>query len=279
MSSAETDAGNHSSLDWARILPDADHRWAMGLRPGDLAAFFRSRDPSGLILAERDRWLSECPEEYAALHPAADAALRETVELARSLGAVVPDRESSWDQLLSLGRAWESDFVWMVPQCDTTWALAGGVVCFPSSWSMPEKLEQQMRAIHTPVPGLNPALEKQIETFLNRMQPGQPWVRENVGFSRDDQKNHLPKRPRRRLDAAVTLEEVFLRVEHQLLNKLPVSGAILFGIRVEVVSLQDALKDPIASTRLRRLLTTISPEAAEYKGLADARETIIALMQ
>jgi hypothetical protein len=77
----------------------------------------------------------------------------------------------------------------------------------------------------------------------------------------------------------VTLEEVFLRVEHQLLNKLPASGAILFGIRVEVVSLQDALKDPIASTRLRRLLTTISPEAAEYKGLADARETMIALMQ
>lgn len=279
MSPAETDSGNHSSLDWARILPDADHRWAMGLRPGDLAGFFRARDLSGQILAERDHWLSGSPGEYAALHPAADAALRETVELARSLGTVVSDQESPWDQLLSLGRAWESDFVWMIPQGETSWILAGGVVCFPSSWSMPEKLEQPMRAIHSPVPGLNPALEKQIETFLNRMQPGQAWVRENVGFSRDDQKNHLPSRPRRRLDATVTLDEVFLRVEHQLLNKLPRSGAILFGIRVEIVSLQDALKDSIATARLRRLLTTISPEAAEYKGLADAREIIIALMQ
>lgn len=279
MSSTETDAGNHSSLDWARILPDADHRWAMGLRPGDLAGFFRSRDPSGRILAERDHLLSESPHDYAALQPVADAALRETVELARSLGADMSDQESPWDQLLSLGQAWESDFVWMIPQGETSWNLAGGVVCFPSSWSMPEKLGQPMRAIHTPVPGLNPALEKQIETFLNRMQPGQPWVRENVGFSRDDQKNHLPSRPRRRLDATVTLDEVFLRVEHQLLNKLPRSGVILFGIRVEIVSLQVALKDSIATARLRRLLTTISPEAAEYKGLADAREIIIALMQ
>lgn len=279
MSSAETNAGNHSSLDWARILPDADHRWAMGLRPGDLAAFYRSRDPSGRILAERDHLLSESPHDHAALQPVADAALRETVELARSLGAVMSDQESPWDQLLSLGRAWESDFVWMIPQGDTSWTLAGGVVCFPSSWSMPEKLGHPMRAIHTPVPGLNPALEKQIETFLNRMQPGQPWVRENVGFSRDDQKNHLPSRPRRRLDATVTLDEVFLRVEHQLLNKLPRSGAILFGIRVEIVSLRHALQDPIACTRLRRLITTISPDAAEYKGLAHAREAIIALMR
>lgn len=279
MSRAERNDDHRSSLDWARILPDADHRWAMGLRPGDLAAFFRSRDPSGQILAERDHWLSESPLDYAALQPVAEATLRETVELARSLGTVVPDQTTPWDQLLSLGRAWESDFVWMIPQGEATWSLAGGVVCFPSSWSMPEKLGQPMRAIHTPVPGLNPALEKQIETFLNRMQPGQPWVRENVGFSRDDLRNHLPKRPRRRLDATVTLEEVFLRVEHQLFNKLPDSGAILFGIRVEVVSLQDALKDPIATARLRRLLTTISPDAAEYKGLADARETIIGLMQ
>jgi hypothetical protein len=278
MSSAETNAGNHSSLDWARILPDADHRWAMGLRPGDLAGFFRSRDPSGQILAERDRWLSGSPGEYVALHPAAEAALRETVELARSLGAVVPTQQSPWDQLLSLGRAWESDFVWMIPQGDTSWTLAGGVVCFPSSWSMPEKLGQPMRAIHTPVPGLNPAIEKQIETFLNRMQPGQAWVRENVGFSRDDQKNHLPSRPRRRLDATVTLDEVFLRVEHQMLNKLSRSGAILFGIRVEIVSLKDAIQEPIAASRLRRLLTTISPEAAEYKGLADAREAIVGLI-
>lgn len=278
MSPAETDSVNHSSLDWARILPDADHRWAMGLRPGELVAFFRPRDPSGQILAERDRWLSDSPHDYAALQPVADAALRETVELARSQGVVVPDQESPSDQLLSLGRAWESDFVWMVPQGETSWMLAGGVVCFPSSWSMPEKLEQPMRAIHSPVPGLNPALEKQIETFLNRMQPGQAWVRENVGFSRDDQKNHLPSRPRRRLDATVTLDEVFLRVEHQLLNKLPRSGAILFGIRVEIVSLQDALRDPIASTRLRRLLTTISPEAAAYKGLADAQEAIVGLI-
>ena len=274
-----TKPATDSSIDWARILSDADHRWAMGLRVGDLASFFQSRDPSGLILVERVRWLSESPGEYAALQPSAEAVLQETVELARSLGAAVPDEEAPWAQLLSLGRAWESDFVWMVPQGASIWSLAGGVVCFPSSWSLPEKLGQPMQAIHAPVPGLNDALEKQIETFLHRMQPGQAWVRENVGFSGDDQKNHLPSFQMRRLDATETREEVFLRIEHQLLYKLPISGAILFGIRVEVVPLLTALRNPMVTARLGRLLKTISPEAAEYKGLAEVRERMVSWFQ
>ena len=279
MSRTEPDPIELASLEWQRILPDADHRWAMGLRPGNLHEFFRSRDASGQILAEREHWLTQSPRDYAALMPVAEPALGETIALARSLGTVVSPEPAAWDQLLALGKAWESDFVWMIPQGAATWSLAGGVVCFPSSWSMPEKLGQPMRAIHTPVPGLNPALEKQIDTFLTRMQPGQAWFRENAGFSRDSEKNHLPARPRRPLDATVTRDEVFIRVEHQLLYKLPTSGAILFGIRVEVVSLATLLADVDVTARLRRLLQTISPEAAQYKGLTEAREAILSLLR
>ncbi len=143
---------------------------------------------------------------------------------------------------------------------------------------MPEKLGQPMRAIHTPVPGLNSALEKQIDTFLTRMQPGQAWLRENAGFSRDSEKNHLPTRPRHPLDATVTSDEVFIRVEQQLLYKLPTSGAILFGIRVEVVPLVTLLSDVDVKARLRRMLDTISPEATQYKGLTEARVAILSLL-
>jgi hypothetical protein len=279
MSLTAPDSSAPASPDWLRIFPDADHRWTMGLRPGELSEFFQPRDPHGQILAERGRWLSETPSAYAALQPAAHAPLRETIELAQSLGAIVPQGPTPWDQLLSLGRVWEPDFVWMVPTDAATWALAGGAVCFPSSWSMPEKLGQPLSEIHTPVPGLNPALEKQIDTFLNRMQPGQAWFRENAGFSRDNQRNHLPSRPRQRLDATVKVAEVFIRVEHQLLYKLPQSGAILFGIRVEVFPLQQLLADPLATARLRRMLATLTPDKAHYKGISASLDRLIEILE
>lgn len=264
------------TIDWKRIFPDTDHRWAMGLRPGSLSEFFAPRDPTGAVLAERCRWLTEAPSLYAALHSNATSALQETVQVARSQGVSVPEAATASDQLLALGNSWESDFVWMIPQDSGEWSLAGGVVCFPSSWSMPDKLGQPLREIHAIVPGLNLALEKQIDTFLNRMQPGQSWLRENAGFSRDRERNHLPSRPRRSLDETVTTDEIFIRVEHQLLSKLPVSGAILFGIRVEVVPLTAALAEAGVAARLRRTLSTLSPRAAQYKGIEKSREAILA---
>ena len=57
--------------DWTRIFPDADHRWVMGLRPGDSADFFAPRDTSSAVCAERAHWLAEDALAYAALLPGA----------------------------------------------------------------------------------------------------------------------------------------------------------------------------------------------------------------
>ncbi len=247
----------------------------------DLAAFFRSRDPSA------GSWPSVftcCRNRRTTLPPFSPWRMphsRETVEVARSLGAVVPDKESPWDQLLSLGRAWESDFVWMIPQGDTSWTLAGGVVCFPSSGRCREKkLGQQMRAIHTPVPGLNPALEKQIEDVLESHAARTALGSRERGLQPQmTQKNHLPSRPRRPPRCDSDTRRGLPPSGASAAQQAAKCGAILFGIRVEVVSLRHALQDPIACTRLRRLITTISPDAARDKGLAHARETILALMR
>jgi hypothetical protein len=268
-----------ASPDWARIYPDADHRWVMGLRPGNAAEFFAARDVIGAVCAERAEYLAADPDKYVALTPEAEPALLETVELARTFGVSIDETLPAAEQLLALGRAWESDFVWMHAAADATHRLIGGIVCFPSFWDIREKLGRPMSEIHEPVPGLNAALGSKIETFLSSLVPGVSWLREIAGYSRDIRLNHHPSRPFRRLDATVTTDEIWIRLEHQLLLKLPRSGSILFGIRVELSPLASLLADEQAAARLLRAISTMSPAAAAYKGLTASRERIIELIQ
>jgi hypothetical protein len=241
----------------------------MGLRPADVASFFAPTDRHAVVLRERARWLAEEPPKYAALTTAAETALDETVQLARSLDATLNVESAApterFATLLALGRAWEPDFVWMHPGHDSVHRLVGGVVCFPSSWALTDKLGRPMREVHDPVPGLDEALGRQIDVFLTKLEPGVAWTRENWNLGPDDELNHHPSRPRRLFDADVEARNVWVRLEHQLLLKLPRSGSVLFGIRVEVIALSNVLAEPEVAARLARLFETMSPAAAAYK--------------
>lgn len=266
-------------IPWTRIFPDIDHRWIMGLRQGALPPYFADQDYTGAVRAQRQQWFAEDPEKYACLLSAGEAGMRETCDLARSLGGSLnSEHTSTRAQLLELGVVWEPDLVWMHPGPDGVHRLAGGAVCFPSSWDLAEMLGRPMSEVHALVPGLNPALARQIDTFLSKMSPGVAWQRENWGLSRDCELNHHPSRPCARLDETVTVDEVWVRLEHQVLVKLPHSGSVLFGIRLEVVPLGRMLADRTAALRFWRLLSTMSPAAANYKGVAAARPALLAMV-
>lgn len=266
--------------DWTLIFPDADHRWRLGLRRGtSLAAYFADADPTGAMRAERARWLADDPERYAACLPAAEPALAETSELARALGAAGDFAGGApFERLLHLGRAWEPDFVWMHPGADGLFRLIGGVVCFPSAWALRDKLGLLMSAVHEPVPELNAQIGRPIDQFLAQQAPGVDWRRENWSVTRDGELNHHPALGRRRLDETVAVEDIWLRLEHQLLLKLPRSGSVLFGIRVEVVPFAQLLADAAAAARFARLLRTLAPAAARYKNLDRALPVLVALL-
>ena len=104
------------------------------------------------------------------------------------------------------------------------------------------------------------------------------WRRENWGLSRDAQLNHHPSQPRRRLDATITVEEVWVRLEHQLLLKLPPSGSVLFGIRIDIIPLTHVIADRQAAARLARLLSTMTLAAANYKDIATARPALLDML-
>lgn len=278
--------------DWLRIFPDADHRWAMGLRPGQAAEYFAPCDNTGTLLSERAALIAGEPEKYALLAPEGEAALTETIALARSLGTPIAAAADAKPQesLAALGRAWEPDVVWLrrcashAGSSSQLHQVVGGIVCFPSSWALADKLGLPMSDVHEPVPGLNDALARQVDRFLDKLAPGDFWTRENWSLSRSPARNQhtsLQRPPNAwpRLDATTPLSEVWIRLEHQILLRLPRSDTVLFGIRIESPPLTELMQDPLAAGRFARILATMSDDAARYKNFAALRSRLVAALQ
>jgi hypothetical protein len=257
--------------DWSRLFTDSGFRWQMGLRTGDARSFFAPTPERLEILADRGRCLDESPADYAVLADAGRPLLDETRLFAVESGAL--DAAANCE-LETLGRALEPDFVLLAPSPDGP-IVVGGVVCFPSSWALPEKIGRTLHETHGPVPALNPQLGERIRSALDRLPPGSAWERENWGLSRDGERNQHPKRNKRRLDETVEPDEVWLRLERQILYRHPQTGGILFGIRLEITPLRDLVESEGARAGLRRSLETMPAEIASYKGLLTARSKIL----
>ncbi len=243
---------------WQRLFPDADFRMPMGLRAGNAAVFWSSWDESGAVLAERKRWLAESPELFSACQPDGEAGRREALAWMRSWTA-----ESEADWVLLSGDGEREPVV-----------LAGEVV-FPTAWSLPEKLGLPLSAVHAPVPALQTTIGASIAAFLSRIECGAEWERENWGMCGNDELNHHPARKLPRLSAESRPETTWIRLEAQFLTRLPETRCLLFGIRVNHHRLDHVAALPEMAGRIARALRTMPEPMARYKGVADARESLV----
>lgn len=270
-------------IDWGPLFPDRAHRWGMGLRRGDsVAAFFARGNTASQVLEERRRHLRDSPSVYALALPHATDLIEATFGLAETWGVTFADLveppSSAVERLIALGGRVEPDIVLLRGDDQGTHRVVAGVVCFPSSWGLADKLGRTMFDVHGPVPGLNEPLARPIETFLTKLEAGVPWLRDNWGLCRDGRLNHHPSIPRRPLDETVTADEVYVRVERQLLVRLSGVDGVLFGIRVEPIPLTSLFADRAAVTGLARALGTMSDDAANYKGLLRARMRLLSIL-
>ena len=250
----------------------------MRFRRGDIRDFFVNSANDGAILRERRKWLSENPEEYAAVLPQGVSLLEEAVELAKGFDIPVSRQATPVETCVELGRVWQPDILLLHPVEESQPVLVGGCVCFPSSWSLAEKMGHTLDAIHKPVPTLNAQFANPVRQFLERMRPGISWERINWGLSRTGELNQHPIRKLPRLDPSVELKDVWLRVEYQSLVLLPQTRGILFGIRLVIEPLEQLRSNADLASGLARALKTMPDSIARYKGLLSARDRLIELL-
>ncbi|MEM7600745.1 MAG: heme-dependent oxidative N-demethylase subunit alpha family protein [Verrucomicrobiota bacterium] len=252
-------------------FPTPEFAWSLRMRGGSPDVFFEERDASGALLREKNHWLDTLKEHC----------LIET-ETSNGFGAQLWSLAKEWGQLErreeetleSLSRTWEADLIFLDAE---TFQVAGGCVCFPSSWSLEEATGKSLETVHGVVPGLNEALGDKVRRFLDKLAPGKAFHRANWGMTRSDDLNYHPVLQRPRLDETVTWSELYLRLEHQAF--LRVESGIVLAVRIEPISLETlSLDSSDILLNLRSQLATMPKAVACYKGLEAAIPRMLQLI-
>ncbi len=271
---------------WLDAIPEGGFRYRLGTRPGDAAEYFAPTEAHAELLAERRHWLLSDPHRYAAVLAEGVGLLEETIELAAEWQTLddleleaVRSEVDPLSRCLALGMAWEPDFALLRPDSSGKMILVAGCVCFPSFWRLQDKMGHRIDFIHQVVPGLNEKIGSAIDVLLARMKPGGCLRRSNWTLSRTNELNQYPEREVTRLTADCRLQDIWLRMEHQALVSLPESRGVLFGIRIQHVSLEEALRNPLASERVRSAIETMPEEVHQYRQQAPLRDRLLAMLR
>ena len=252
-----------------RLFEGDSFAFRFHLRPGRTGWLERG-EPGPGVLKERRQLLTEKRDEVFVWTEAADR-LWHDVEgvldgaLTRSIPAGTPR-----ERALEVSRRWAPDFVLLERGADG-FVFAGGSVCFPSGWDPREKLGKGLAEVHAPVPGLNRELGPRIARFLDQLEPGRVYERENWGLAASGALDLHPSRGRARLTGSGP-ESAWFRLEEQAFLRCGPDGrTLLFLIHVRAWPLRELLAATGSGEAFWRMLRTLPPEVARYKGLAGFR--------
>ena len=185
----------------------------------------------------------------------------------------------AFDPLELAGRLVQEDLCLLQPGTEGP-ILTAAVLCFPSRWRLADKIGRGIAAIHAPVPGFGASLAAPVDRVLTLLPAAHPVARLNWSLV-DDVSLDLPDSgdPPTGVNAHVTAENagirLFLRVERQTLSRLPVSGAVLFTIRVHVYPLAAAIGSPATAVRLAAAVRALPDDMQRYKQFFPFREALL----
>lgn len=137
--------------------------------------------------------------------------------------------------LVTIGRLVQEDICIHLHNGDEH-VLTAGLMCFPASWSLKEKIGRPLTGVHEPVDEYDDNIAKRVQRMFDALRPEKPIRRANcLAYS-----NYELFQPRREDDRRVkpTGPPEYVRTERQCLLKLPRTGAVVFTIHTCVVRRQ-----------------------------------------
>lgn len=174
--------------------------------------------------------------------------------------------------------AFEQDFA-LLDGRDTT--LPWLCVNVPSHWAPEEKLGLPFQAVHAPVAD-NQLLQAAARQLVQLVTSGGEWERSVWTVTPSGRYDQHPRRHARTpwpdtADPGAFAAQCWLRAERQTFFPLaPGSRQAVFTIRVMLQPLADAVATPAHAQRLQAALGTMTDAVLAYKGLAPARERLLA---
>lgn len=181
--------------------------------------------------------------------------------------------------LLRAGLLIQDDLVIMMKR-EAGWSIAAAHLSFPSSWSLAEKFDRPMEAIHEHVPGFQGGTRnaEMINRIFDNLLPEQPAERFNWSINWRQKLFH----PETGRNDNAAPDEAVVRVERQTLTKLPETGAIVFTIRIyldPVILFKNHPEGARLAMALAGQLEALDDAQTAYKGLDVQKARLVARLR
>lgn len=286
--------------------------FTIGLKPFDPRDWIDSDSDLETYLAEKHRLFDSVPEKVFMARPDTVDAQSEVLEaLVDYLPARFPEIYRRDGDEMAIGEGGrrvrldpddpvplktaslmvQEDLV-LMRKCDDGWRLVAASLCFPSSWSLAEKYDRPLQVIHTTVPAFGPGtrIAELIARIFDSLKVELPVERMNWSLQENADLFHPRSKSERDIGAeekggflaGQTTGGVHIRVERQTLRKMPVSGDILFTIRIyldPISVLESHRNGPELAHGLEKQLLALNPDQLAYKGLAEGRDRLVAWLR
>lgn len=262
-------AGVPAWLDELDFRPSPPHL-KMGTRSLDLDRWLIVDEHHGSECEIRARLLRDHRDDVFGALDGTEAACAETLDLVASWLAAhglpaAPDR--SEHPLVAAAALIQEDLCLMVRR-DDGWYLDAAVLCFPTLWLLQDKLGRVNADVHRPVPHFEQELRPKVDGFFDRLRPTTPVWRRNFSLMPSPMlclaaREFDPPLPSPTL--APDGSPLWLRSERQTLRRLPVSGAILFTIKVQMAPAGVLLERPDRAADLAAMYGSWDTAAHGYK--------------
>lgn len=284
--------------------------FAIGLKQADARDWIEVDGHLDAYLAEKDRLYAELPDKVFVAEPETRAAQKEVLDLLvahlterfpetyrlRGGRCVIVGTDRSIDvenpgddPLIAASKLVQEDLI-LMRRGENGWRLAAGSLCFPSSWRLTEKFGLPIHEIHGPVPDFGPGTR--MAELIARMFDKLAVLVERFNWSiQANGELYHPLSDRQRIARSAETDSTFpdadvaahafIRVERQTLRKLPVSGDVLFTIRIYLDPLAVLASHPdraALATSFAEQLTGLDRPQLDYKGLAADRDRLVGFL-
>ena len=148
--------------------------------------------------------------------------------------------------------------------------LVASHVCLPSWWSPEEKMGMSMKKMHADVPGMD---KTNYECIWNACLHKGPYRRYNWTLTDTP---ILNQHPSNNIGKEFDKENLFLRIERQVLQGFPDVQGVLFLIRTYVGDIKTLEKHQRVT--LGDAVNKMTDDELEYKGLAHYKENVVSYL-
>lgn len=180
-----------------------------------------------------------------------------------------------------IGRQVQGDFALMDQREGNLFMDAGMVTC-PADWSLAFDAGMSFDEWHGPVPMVHSeGIIERARKYLLALPVGKPVRRLNwtltVNARMDTSSETYNEwgHERTSITPENVAEKVYLRVEVQVLDRMPRSNAVTISIRTYLLSLEDLVTNKAWAVRMHRALKTLPEALVNYKGLTRFHGTVV----